>query len=51
MLVFAYQSQLAEFRSFEGQDMYTGEKIVPIKVYLSKDLSSNLFFPFRSLGC
>ncbi|XP_028075135.1 chromatin structure-remodeling complex protein BSH-like isoform X2 [Camellia sinensis] len=25
------QSQLTEFRSFEGQDMYTGEKIVPIK--------------------
>ncbi|KAK6921409.1 SNF5/SMARCB1/INI1 [Dillenia turbinata] len=25
------QSQLAEFRSFEGQEMYTGEKIVPIK--------------------
>ncbi|XP_059455782.1 chromatin structure-remodeling complex protein BSH isoform X2 [Corylus avellana] len=25
------QSQLAEFRSLEGQDMYTGEKIVPIK--------------------
>lgn len=28
------QSQLAEFRSFEGQDMYTGEKIVPIKLDL-----------------
>lgn len=51
ILVFAYQSQLAEFRSFEGQDMYTGEKIVPIKVYLSEDLSSNFFFPFRSFGC
>ncbi|XP_059636131.1 chromatin structure-remodeling complex protein BSH isoform X3 [Cornus florida] len=25
------QSQLTDFRSFEGQDMYTGEKIVPIK--------------------
>ncbi|KAL7174873.1 hypothetical protein ACSBR2_028651 [Camellia fascicularis] len=25
------QSQLTEFRSFEGQDMYNGEKIVPIK--------------------
>ncbi|EXB80272.1 Chromatin structure-remodeling complex protein BSH [Morus notabilis] len=24
-------SQLAEFRSFEGQEMYAGEKIVPIK--------------------
>ncbi|KAE8077164.1 hypothetical protein FH972_015754 [Carpinus fangiana] len=28
------QSQLAEFRSLEGQDMYTGEKIVPIKLDL-----------------
>ncbi|KAM7484883.1 hypothetical protein LguiA_000892 [Lonicera macranthoides] len=28
------QTQLAEFRSFEGQDMYTGEKIVPIKIDL-----------------
>lgn len=28
------QSQLNEFRSFEGQDMYTGEKIVPIKLDL-----------------
>ncbi|XP_030486687.2 chromatin structure-remodeling complex protein BSH isoform X2 [Cannabis sativa] len=28
------QSQLAEFRSFEGQDMYAGEKIVPIKLDL-----------------
>eukprot|EP00261_Vitis_vinifera_P034585 XP_019075828.1 PREDICTED: chromatin structure-remodeling complex protein BSH isoform X2 [Vitis vinifera] len=28
------QSQLAEFRSFEGQDMQTGEKIVPIKLDL-----------------
>ncbi|KAK9289273.1 hypothetical protein L1049_017749 [Liquidambar formosana] len=28
------QSQLTEFRSFEGQDMYTGEKIVPIKLDL-----------------
>ena len=27
-----FQSQLTEFRSLEGQDMYTGEKIVPIKV-------------------
>ncbi|KAI5415409.1 chromatin structure-remodeling complex protein BSH isoform X2 [Lathyrus oleraceus] len=25
------QSQLAEFRSYEGQDMYAGEKIIPIK--------------------
>ncbi|KAG6425217.1 hypothetical protein SASPL_115644 [Salvia splendens] len=25
------QTQLAEFRSYEGQDMYTGEKVVPIK--------------------
>ncbi|PON64829.1 SNF5/SMARCB1/INI [Trema orientale] len=28
------QSQLADFRSFEGQDMYAGEKIVPIKLDL-----------------
>nr|XP_043608828.1 chromatin structure-remodeling complex protein BSH [Erigeron canadensis]XP_043608829.1 chromatin structure-remodeling complex protein BSH [Erigeron canadensis] len=28
------QSQLNEFRSYEGQDMYTGEKIVPIKLDL-----------------
>ncbi|XP_052208581.1 chromatin structure-remodeling complex protein BSH [Diospyros lotus] len=28
------QSQLTEFRSFEGQDMTTGEKIVPIKLDL-----------------
>lgn len=28
------QSQLTEFRSFEGQDMYNGEKIVPIKLDL-----------------
>uniref|UniRef100_A0A5B7C2X9 Putative chromatin structure-remodeling complex protein BSH n=1 Tax=Davidia involucrata TaxID=16924 RepID=A0A5B7C2X9_DAVIN len=28
------QSQLTDFRSFEGQDMYTGEKIVPIKLDL-----------------
>lgn len=27
-----YQSQLADFRAYEGQDMYTGEKIIPIKV-------------------
>ncbi|KAG6422148.1 hypothetical protein SASPL_118711 [Salvia splendens] len=26
------QTQLTEFRSYEGQDMYTGEKVVPIKV-------------------
>lgn len=26
------QSQLSEFRSYEGQDMYSGEKIVPIKL-------------------
>ncbi|KAG6382546.1 hypothetical protein SASPL_157780 [Salvia splendens] len=25
------QTQLTEFRSYEGQDMYTGEKVVPIK--------------------
>ncbi|VFQ91079.1 unnamed protein product [Cuscuta campestris] len=28
------QSQLGEFRSYEGQDMYTGEKVVPIKLDL-----------------
>nr|CAH9127477.1 unnamed protein product [Cuscuta epithymum] len=28
------QSQLAEFRSYEGQDMFTGEKFVPIKLDL-----------------
>lgn len=28
------QSQLTDFRSFEGQEMYTGEKIVPIKLDL-----------------
>ncbi|KAI4335120.1 hypothetical protein L6164_013798 [Bauhinia variegata] len=28
------QSQLSEFRSYEGQDMYAGEKIVPIKLDL-----------------
>ncbi|GLT73916.1 hypothetical protein SLA2020_457450 [Shorea laevis] len=28
------QSQLADFRSYEGQDMYNGEKIVPIKLDL-----------------
>ncbi|XP_015057845.1 chromatin structure-remodeling complex protein BSH-like [Solanum pennellii] len=28
------QSQLIEFRSYEGQDMHTGEKVVPIKLDL-----------------
>ncbi|KAL9275318.1 Chromatin structure-remodeling complex protein BSH-like protein [Drosera capensis] len=28
------QTQLAEFRSYEGQDMHVGEKIVPIKLDL-----------------
>ncbi|KAK4770860.1 hypothetical protein SAY87_031392 [Trapa incisa] len=28
------QSQLTDFRSYEGQDMYAGEKIVPIKLDL-----------------
>ncbi|CAH2053462.1 unnamed protein product [Thlaspi arvense] len=28
------QSQLSDFRSYEGQDMYTGEKIIPIKLDL-----------------
>ncbi|THG11995.1 hypothetical protein TEA_003158 [Camellia sinensis var. sinensis] len=32
------QSQLTEFRSFEGQDMYTGEKIVPIKDFNMENL-------------
>ncbi|XP_009353450.1 chromatin structure-remodeling complex protein BSH isoform X1 [Pyrus x bretschneideri] len=30
----AIQSQIVEFRSFEGQDMYTVERIVPIKLDL-----------------
>ncbi|XP_057432488.1 chromatin structure-remodeling complex protein BSH-like [Lotus japonicus] len=29
-----YQSQLAEFRSYEGRDMYAGEKIIPVKLDL-----------------
>lgn len=28
------QTQLTEFRSYEGQEMYTGEKVVPIKLDL-----------------
>lgn len=32
-MVLFYQSQLADFRSYEGQDMYAGEKLVPIKVF------------------
>ncbi|KAG8364047.1 hypothetical protein BUALT_Bualt19G0085500 [Buddleja alternifolia] len=28
------QTQLTDFRSYEGQDMYTGEKVVPIKLDL-----------------
>ncbi|KAG7631608.1 SNF5/SMARCB1/INI1 [Arabidopsis suecica] len=28
------QSQLSDFRAYEGQDMYTGEKIIPIKLDL-----------------
>ncbi|KAI5671852.1 hypothetical protein M9H77_12216 [Catharanthus roseus] len=28
------QSQLTEFRSYEGQDMYAGERVVPIKLDL-----------------
>ncbi|EOY24449.1 Transcription regulatory protein SNF5 (BSH), putative isoform 4 [Theobroma cacao] len=30
-IVQSIQSQLADFRSYEGQDMYAGDKIVPIK--------------------
>ncbi|VVA37524.1 PREDICTED: SWI/SNF-related [Prunus dulcis] len=30
----AIQSQIADFRSLEGQDMYPGERIVPIKLDL-----------------
>lgn len=37
------QSQLNEFKSFEGQDMYTGEKIVPIKVLFHL---SHVFMPY-----
>lgn len=33
-IVQSIQSQLAEFRSYEGQDMYAGDKIVPIKLDL-----------------
>ncbi|CAK7327456.1 unnamed protein product [Dovyalis caffra] len=33
-IVQSIQTQLAEFRSYEGQDMYTGDKIVPIKLDL-----------------
>lgn len=34
MTMFSDQSQIADFRSLEGQDMYPGERIVPIKVTL-----------------
>ncbi|EPS70579.1 hypothetical protein M569_04181, partial [Genlisea aurea] len=30
-IVQSIQAQLGDFRSYEGQDMYAGEKIVPIK--------------------
>ncbi|CAN1179302.1 Chromatin structure-remodeling complex protein BSH [Linum perenne] len=30
-IVHSIQSQLTDFRSYQGQDMFTGEKIVPIK--------------------
>lgn len=43
------QSQLAEFRSYEGQDMYCGEKIVPIKVSLSLSLMPSAKCPFLHL--
>ncbi|XP_068660053.1 chromatin structure-remodeling complex protein BSH isoform X1 [Aristolochia californica] len=33
-IVQSINSQLAEFRSYEGQEMYTGEKIVPVKLDL-----------------
>ncbi|XWS56321.1 hypothetical protein CRYUN_Cryun09bG0075800 [Craigia yunnanensis] len=33
-IVQSIQSQLADFRSYEGQDMYAGDKIVPIKLDL-----------------
>ncbi|KAJ4843916.1 hypothetical protein Tsubulata_049065 [Turnera subulata] len=42
------QTQLAEFRSYEGQDMHAGEKIVPIKVIRSS--FSFFFFPLRAKG-
>lgn len=35
------QSQLATFRSYEGQDMYVGDKIIPIKVpFINKVLTT-----------
>ncbi|XP_028075137.1 chromatin structure-remodeling complex protein BSH-like isoform X3 [Camellia sinensis] len=37
------QSQLTEFRSFEGQDMYTGEKIVPIKPAIAVAIREQLY--------
>ncbi|KAL7252318.1 hypothetical protein ACSBR1_014042 [Camellia fascicularis] len=37
------QSQLTEFRSFEGQDMYTGEKIVPIKPAIAVAIGEQLY--------
>ncbi|TYH54397.1 hypothetical protein ES332_D09G166000v1 [Gossypium tomentosum] len=33
-IVQSIQSQLATFRSYEGQDMYVGDKIIPIKLDL-----------------
>ncbi|CAN1845391.1 Chromatin structure-remodeling complex protein BSH [Linum perenne] len=33
-IVHSIQSQLTDFRSYQGQDMFTGEKIVPIKLDL-----------------
>lgn len=33
-IVQSIQTQLGEFRSYEGQDMYNGEKMVPIKLDL-----------------
>jgi SWI/SNF-related matrix-associated actin-dependent regulator of chromatin subfamily B protein 1 len=33
-IVQSIQAQLAEFRSFEGQEMNTGEKVLPLKLDL-----------------
>ncbi|GAU16756.1 hypothetical protein TSUD_199990 [Trifolium subterraneum] len=37
------QSQLAEFRSYDGQDMYAGDKIVPIKPAVAFAIREQLY--------
>jgi SWI/SNF-related matrix-associated actin-dependent regulator of chromatin subfamily B protein 1 len=46
------QSQLSDFRAYEGQDMYTGEKIIPIKLDLrvNHTLIKDQFLWVRILG-